>query len=131
MQWLIDIVSEGIRKYGMFVDRGDPTAYDFVVGDLTKDNTWRELDLSAIVPEHANAVLLFCSMGCDQIGSRLRFRRDGNTAVYNVSEIRLQIVGIINAQDLVCPISANRKLQYRASVAVWGTLDILVKGWWF
>ena len=39
------------------VNRGDPDAYDFTLGDFIRDSAWHDLDLSAIIPVGTRAII--------------------------------------------------------------------------
>lgn len=145
MQWLIDIIKAWVIAQGYatvawvqaqgylthsFVDRGDPAAVDFDNVSLTADGTWRDLDLSAIVPAGAKAVLLAIDINDTLIARVARFRRAGNVNTKNVSEINMQVSGIEITADLVCPVSAARHIEYNLTFAAWIKTDLTVKGWW-
>lgn len=131
MQWLIDLVYAMVLDKGVFVNRGDPTAYDFTKTDLTWDNTWRVLDLSAIVPFPAKGVLLSASLNGSHLGVEVKLRPDGHTDVYNASLATIQVVGISSIFDFTLPISTERKLQYKAKPVESYIFYLSVKGWWF
>lgn len=119
------------REYGMFVDRGDPLNVDMAVGDFTKDSAWHELDLSAIVPEHAHGILFTVVTSLNVTNRTITFRRDGNVNVRNTSSLRIQVANIRLHADLTCPISEDRKIEYQIIAAAWTILNFTVKGWWF
>lgn len=112
-------------------DRGDPAAFDFAVGDLTTDDTWRDLDLSSIISNSlAKAVVLFVSISDGVANSRIQFRKKGNSNVIARSSIRTQIANIVIDADLVVSCNTSQVIQYRASNLTFTTANIVVKGWW-
>lgn len=125
-----DIINAA-REYGFFVDRGDPANHDFQVGDFIKDNTWRELDLSSIVPENAHGVLFTVFLRATVIDKPFGIRRAGNVNIRNASFIRTQVANIRISLDLSCPCSVDRKIEYLATDGTINFLNLTVKGWWF
>lgn len=130
MQWLVDLVYAMVLEKGFYFDRGDPTAYDFKVTDLFCDDTWRNLDLSAIVPANAKAVALVVRLEDNLVGKRIRFRKKGNTDVYNDSEVRTQVANIPMPADVIVAVDTDRKIQYRTDNTSFTRIDIVIKGWW-
>lgn len=146
MQWLIDIIKEWViaQAYATvawvqaqgyltagFVDRGDPAAFDFDKTDLITDGTWHDLDLSTIVPAGAKAILASILINDELIERSLMFRKKGNVNIFNRSLIYTQVSNIYNSLDLVIPVDADRKIQYRGEAIVWVAIYVTVKGWWF
>ena len=133
MQWLIDIITASVlADIGTvlgFVDRGDPAAQDFGPGSFTADGTWRELDLSTIVPAAATAVAVSLDVECDAAGRTLMFRKAGNSNAYNIAIAHT--VGAYDkvAADLVIPISSARKIEYNINAGSYNVLNFTVKGW--
>lgn len=119
------------REYGFFVDRGDPVAFDWDTNDFTKDSTWRELDLSGIVPEHAHGVLFAVVVKSTAVDKSFGLRSKGNANSINASFIRTVVANLRHSADLACPCNADRKIDYLAGGAVWPILNLAVKGWWY
>lgn len=134
MQWLIDIVKEWIVAEGYiktsFVDRGDPAAWDFIVGNFTRDAAWHDLDLSGIVPAGAKAVAVFGKITTDAVGSVFRLRKNGNANAFNLTELRTTVANVSASYDIITIPDANRVIEYYASVANWFDISLVVKGWW-
>lgn len=120
----LDALGEG------YTDRGDPSAYDFVVGDLTTDGTWRDLDLSAIVPAGAKAINLHVWIKDNLINSSLVVRKKGYTNWPNKLGGKTQTANqdfYING-TVAC--DTDRKISYSATNTTWTTISICVMGWW-
>lgn len=117
-------------KISMFVDRGDPASSDFSKGDLTTDNSWHDLDLSAIVAKGAASVLLQVRVEGPDANKRIGFRKNGNANNWNAGFARIIQTAYREDYDLVIPCDANRVIEYRAHNIVWTTIEITVKGWW-
>lgn len=114
----------------MFVNRGDPASFDFTVANFTTDNTWRELNLSAIIPTTARAVLLELNPATSASGKEFIFRSYGNTNTINHTGVVTKITPGIQHKTCIVAVDANRKIEYKAVVATWNTLDLVVRGWW-
>jgi hypothetical protein len=114
----------------MFVDRGDPAAVDKVKTDLTTDAAWNDLDLSAIVPAGAAAVLLKTRLQSADPGDKIRYRKKGNTNEINACGCEALRANVLRTRMGITAIDANRVIQYNADNIVWTQLDIVVRGWW-
>lgn len=114
-----------------FVDRGDPATYDFDETDLTLDGTWRELDLSRIVPSSATRVLLSAQIE-DTFGANgdwVHFRDTGKSNNYNVSGIQSGggAEPANHIQDVMVMLS-SQAIDYKGYAG--GEVLITVRGWW-
>jgi hypothetical protein len=115
---------------GRFVDRGDPSGSDFSLGDLTTDGTWRDLDLSGILPAGASAVKMICVIEDDAANNAILFRKNGLSNELNRSECRTQVSGIDVAYDITVPVDGSGVIEYNATNTTWTRIDIIVKGWY-
>jgi len=116
---------------GGYTDRGDPASEDFAVGDLTTDNTWRDLDLSSIVTDStATAVLLRVQVTDDATSSIVSFRENGNTNTINVSHIRTIVANSTIFGDKIVSVDSSRIIEYRTANLTFTAIDITVAGWW-
>lgn len=113
-----------------FVDRGDPVGFDFAVGDFITDGTWRDLDLSGIVPAGAKAVSLKVYVEDNLVGQSFLLRENGNTNPYNAPIILTQIANVPCGADLIVVCDSNRVVEYFASNTTWTALFLVVKCWW-
>lgn len=116
-----------------FYDRGDVSGPDFNQGMLTGDRTWKDLDLSGIVPVGAKAVLIKVFMQDNasppDYGRRWIFRK--KTSGYNehnVSNIIGYVPGLQIYADMIIGLDANRFIQYNGATT--GAIYITVAGWW-
>ncbi len=113
-----------------FVDRGDPAAHDFIKTDFTRDGAWHELDLSGIVPAGAKAVSLALTIRSSTVMALCKFRTKGNANEINRSMAWTQVANIWVGNDLVVPLSSDRKIEYNIANIVWTFIKLNVKGWW-
>jgi len=112
-----------------YVDRGDPVANDFVETDLTTDATYRDLDLSSIIPANTKLVLLRIMITDNSVSSMLSFRKNGNSGGYNIARVRTQISGVSNDANLLVSPDSNGVIEYHASNVAWDSIKIVVRGW--
>ncbi|MBA7685829.1 hypothetical protein ES703_94257 [subsurface metagenome] len=130
MQWLINTIKELIHSQLGFFDRGDPVAADFEAADLVGDNTWRDLDLSAIVPAAAQAVTLRVTMQNTTVLRYIDFRKKSHVGWPNIAYCRLVTASIIHTFDKLVALDSNRFCQYRLNHQDWTALQITVAAWW-
>jgi len=113
-----------------FVDRGDHGT-DFNDsshgGTLTIDDAWHDLDLSAIVPAGAKAVLLYVYMHGTAAGSAFAFRKNGYTSTKTFFVLEAANVGKYASCIVAC--DTNRVIEYLGSVTTTTDAEIIVAGW--
>jgi hypothetical protein len=116
-----------------FIDRGDPTAYDYnETGSkavLNTDGTWRDLDLSAIVPAGAKAVLMHIDICDDATGSQFFLRKNGNSSDYNVVQCNTMVASQLFPYDVIVSCDTNRVIEYNGLNVAFIYIRIVVKGW--
>ncbi len=125
------ILSPDIGRRDAFNDRGDPAVYDYDKDDLIKDGAWHDLDLSAIVPAGAKAVLVVGHVGSILYDLKISFRKKGNIYEINHSEMETLRADPDRCRMLICAVDTNRVLQYKADADTWSILDLAVRAWWF
>lgn len=114
-----------------FVDRGDPPDYDYTAGDFIKDSAWHELDLSAIVPAGAKAVLFRVDPLNPNVGNKFVVRKHGNVNDINTAKVYIMVSGVPDSRCFSCSLDSDRKIDYWITSGTWMVLDFTVKGWWF
>ena len=114
----------------MFIDRGDPAAYDFVKTDLTLDDAWNDMDLSSIVPAGAKAVLICGHLEGTAVDWKIIFRKKGNTNEINHCGMETIRAGVERHRSCIVAVDAARIMQYKADSETWTTLSLAVRGWW-
>jgi len=119
-----------LGKVQMFVDRGDPAAYDYAKEDLTIDGAWHDLDLSHLVPSGAKAVLLIGHVEGNAIDWKINFRKKGNTNEINHADMETIRANVTRHRSLIVQVDTDRIIQYNADNQAWANLDIAVRGWW-
>lgn len=116
--------------FHMFVDRGDPAAVDFGVGDFTTDGTWRDLDLSGIVPSTARAVLMCGHVEGNAVDWTIKFRKNGNSNETNYCSMNTLRAAVERHRSMIVGIGSDGIVEYNADNEAWDTLDLVVRGWW-
>lgn len=114
----------------MFVDRGDPAAYDYAKTDLVLNGTWQDLDLSLLVPAGAKAILLCAHIEGNAVDWRIDFRKKGNTNEINHCGMDTLRANVERHRTSVVACDANRVIQYNADNQAWTTLNLAIRGWW-
>lgn len=112
-----------------FTDRGDPSSVDFETGDFTTDNTWKDLDLSSIVPAGVVAVLLHVAVKDDAVGSLLQFRKNGNSNARAISRVKTQVANIDFFVTIIVACDTNRVIEYLGDNLTFSTIEMTVLGW--
>lgn len=131
MQYLIDIITEIVRNNGMYVHRGDPPLFDFTILDLTADNAWHDLDLSAIVPANAHAVNLITNISGTQAFRNVKLRSKAVAGTINVLTVWNQVANVKLGGCFAVAVDSNRMMQYKISHVSLNLVSFVVSGWWF
>lgn len=111
-----------------FVDRGDPSSYDKVLANWTTDGTWRDWDLSSVVPAGAVAIVLRLSGYCNPT-AQVAFRKNGNSNAINISACNFTVISVWFEFVVIVPCSTARVIEYNAGNVTWGALNSAVVGW--
>jgi len=132
---LRDAVTKKYADDHGFIDRGDPSSADFNKAALTIDGTWRDLDLSTIIPVDnkvdIKAVLLKVLIVTGDKGNFIKFRKKGNSNEIVASVITNQVGDVEMNLDMTVPLDTNRFIQYKAENVTFTTIRITVKGWYY
>lgn len=126
----VTVTGELTTGYGFFHDRGDPSSSDKTAANFTTDDTWRDLDLSSIVPAGTKTISLRLTVRDDAAGSLLAFRKNGNSNGINDGEIYTQVANVYNSADILVACDSNRVIEYKATNTTWTDIYLVVKGWW-
>lgn len=129
MQSFIDIILDRIRLDGLAINRGDKIGPDFTLTDFTFDNTWRELDLSVIVPIGAHVVYASSVLRGTALLRTVYFRTQGFTTEHVISRISTQLTNVFNMSVLtVFPNPANAKVGYKGTTLI-DFFSLTILGW--
>lgn len=125
------ILSTDIGKAPVFVDRGDPAAYDYAKEDLTIDGAWHDMDLSGIVSIHAKAVFIIGHLQGAGVDWEIRFRKKDNVNEIVHGGMETLRAGVERHRSSIVALDADQTIQYKADNENWTTLSLAVKAWWF
>lgn len=132
-EWVIDIIQEWVQNQGYltasYVDEGDPLAPQFITPGFIKDGTWRDMNLSLIVPEGAVAAHLGIHVKANAIGINVGFRKKGNVNSANAVIITTQVANLDIVGEGIVTVDANRFIQYNVPAQV-TAIDVVIRGWW-
>ncbi len=123
-------LTEGGVAYASFRDRGDPAAADYTLTDFTTDGTWRDLDLSGIVPAGAKAVLLYIRIKDDLTDRVFGLRKNGNSNAFNTYALNTQVANLSVYDEATVACDSNRIIEYNFTNTTWTSVDVTVRGWW-
>ncbi len=123
-----------LPTYMNFVDRGDPAAVDYnETGSkavFNTDGNWHDLDLSAIVPAGAYAILIQLSVTHTSASQNFSLRKKGNSNAINIATIRTQVASVAIVQQVTVTCDANRVIQYLGANSAFAGVALVVVGWW-
>lgn len=118
------------NKGHKYVDRGDFNDPDFTVGDFIADETWRDLDLSSIIPKGVSLVLFSLALLVDEAPCTVCFRQKGIEDELNCSTLSTQVDMIPMIRDILVSPDNNGIIQYHAEIDPWLVISLSVRGWW-
>lgn len=113
-----------------YVDRGDPSSWDFETSDFITDGNWHELDLSNIVPEGTKAVCFLTYIIDDIVASHISFRKKGNTNTVNKFVSRTQLANVLMDGNGIVFCDTDRKIEYRTSNTTFSWITLTIRGWY-
>jgi hypothetical protein len=123
--------SGGGAVEGLFVPRR-VTTWDFNQTAFTRDYTWHldGLDLSAIVPAGATAVLLRVYGVSSVAGDSLSIRTNGTDAAHNYAYLQMKVAGGgAECGQFILPIDPDRKLDYDIAPGFY-SMQVHIVGWY-
>lgn len=120
-----------MREEGFFEHRADQPGYDWITFDFPVAGTWYDLDLTAIVPEHAKAVLFRIVLRSTAAGNYCAVRRKGYTQNKVASYVDVSVANMYEREDIIVGIDTDRIVQAVKQQAQINAMLIVVKGWWW
>jgi hypothetical protein len=119
----------GKRSGILYLDRGDPSRYDYSLTDFTTDGNWHDLDLSAIMPFVNILIKMFVMINDNASETYLMFRRKGNSNSFNIHRLRISVANISTSQLFEIMCDKNGKIEYKATDTTFASIDLTVCGW--
>ena len=114
----------------LYVDRGDRNAYDFQLANITCDNNWHELDISALIPNNAKMVRGYIEVrssaasghvfGVDESG------KSNHYTAYWINQI-MNDVWVQGGFEL--SVLSNKSIAYRGKNTI-TYFQLVIQGWW-
>jgi len=119
------------RKPGLqYVLRHNPAAWDKQIVDFIADFTWRNMDLSAIVPANACLVCLTTNIAAATAAKLLEIRPQGESQVFNRNMVQTQVPYVSNQGQHIVAISSTGIVEYRLTNSIdWSVIRLVVTGW--
>jgi len=109
----------------------DQQSYDFTQNDFTKDDSYHDLDLSAIVPAGAKAVLIWGSFKSDTGGTEINWAQNEHSGTYLKVMRHQPVADIAQEFDCIIPLDSLRVIQYRIeSAPTYVNINMSVVAWW-
>ncbi len=119
----------GVTIIGQYADRGNVAPNDYAVGDFTTDGTWRDLDISGIVPAGAMLVNFRVAIRDDVIDNIFALRTNGQSNGINISVGRIMIADLDHEYSFWVVPDASRVIEYNASNVAWLKINLNIRGW--
>jgi hypothetical protein len=121
---------EGCLVGEIYHDRGNPSAWDYTIGDFTANGTWRSLDVSAIVDNpDATRVLLRGRFKDNLVGQAFFLREYGDSGQYDAIGGLTQVTGVLTEFHGQVELGVVQQLEYLIASGM-DEADLLIRGWW-
>lgn len=119
----------GLAGKSLVVDRGDAMGADFSMFQLTIDNAFHDLDLSAILPQNATWVHMRVMAVALAPMLLANFRNNGNVYPFTVSTVCTVDNGLESHTPMWVACDANQVIEYQVQTGDWMFIDIFILGW--
>jgi len=119
----------GEQGASSYTHRGVVSTVDFDKDDLTLDDAFHQLDLSGIVGEAARLVLIRVRVWGVNGNPRLIIKTGAEQGSENMAFVYTISAATPNETSVWVMTSSTGRIDYKASVATWTSLDLVVRGW--
>lgn len=116
-------------KHNGYGYMGDLAAFHFELAAFTTDGTWRDLDLSAIIPEGVSMVHVRASVTDDAVGSIFGLRKNGLSNGVNVQLVATQVANQLIEMNAWIPVGSDRIIEYYGSNLAFVSINVAILGW--
>ena len=117
------------RKGGLkFVARTPTVGTDFSLPFFTWDGTWHNLDMSAIVPIKAKAVLVEVGLCWNQVGNQVFLRHPDDTNANGAIQFRQTLVSQRHYRTVLMPVK-NATISYKTWNGTGQYFNWVILGW--
>ena len=106
----------------------DSADYDFTLSDLTTDGAWRSLDISNIVPNNTEWIILNVNLKDDAPSSSIQLNGTGLTNRNRLS-IQSQVANVSKEAQGWVKIGSSRLLYYLADSLTFTNINIKITGY--
>lgn len=130
--WAFDHAASATAHHALgdlWADDGNTASFDRTLANWTRDDTWRDWDISALVGSKKCLVLIRCYLQNDTAGQYFAFRTNGFANDGNAAWFYQQPANVANNVDLWVETDASGVIEYRASNGgTWAAISVLVRG---
>ncbi len=122
-------VAVTVPTSSLYIKSTETYWYDFVIGDFTRDGTWREKDISGIVPVGTTKVQIRAFLYASGTAHTISWRKGGES---NVEHRVAQDIGTENRNyywDTWVDVSSDRKIEYNITAGGMTTYSVKILGW--
>jgi hypothetical protein len=120
------ITGDGVDCYQ---SNGDGSTYAFTTSDFIADGGWYDLDLSALAPNGATAVIITVVANSGEQDATFRLKPGGHSNNINISTLTTPIIYQDWSNTMVVEMDSLRVIQYSASLCTWSKIDVSITGW--
>lgn len=113
------------------IDRGDPSVWDWTLGNFITDGAGHDLDCSSIVPAGARFIIFRVDIQDDAVGSFFVMWKKGHTGNFNAAIKRTAVANEWMDCHFRVACDDNRIVEYKATNTTWSGINVLVRGWIF
>lgn len=121
-----------IRRAGdKFIQRVNPSASDFAIGDFIWDADFYTKDISAVVPVNAKRVLLRLEIRCTVAEAYIMLYPANSTNHKDGQSVRTAVANVTAIGTLVITITTPQTIQYKAKDDGGDIthLELVILGW--
>jgi len=112
-----------------YIPRGIVGAYDFTLGNFTRNGAWNDLDISGIIPAGVRLVHLKFNLKATAVG--MAFYVSHIDGLWNAAQLATQVANVTAYVDVIVPCTSDRKFRYLATnSAAWSGINFAIRGWW-
>lgn len=131
MQHIIDIILSQVKESVGYIDRGDTSGPDFLLGAFTIDAAWHNLDLTPIVTGSPRALLFNVLLNVTP-GTPPSARFDASFHPLHGNSVNIHVLrpNINLFFQCLVAIDSNRLLAYNFDVVPWSQIALTISGWW-
>lgn len=101
---------------------------DKTQANLNQTAAWYDIDLSAIVPAKATAIIFVVQGVMNAAGNMIQFRKNGDATTSNKAQLQAEANTRWNSVQLTVECDTGRTIEY-SQTTIWDQLNLTVQGW--